>query len=30
LSVSSRGNIRSQTLRAFSVDEMKMLLGKIV
>src|SRR3970040_2573462 len=29
-SVSSRGNIRSQTLRAFSVDEMKMLLGKIV
>lgn len=30
LSVSSRGNIRSQTLRAFSFDEMKMLLGKIV
>ncbi len=30
LSVSSRGNIRSQTLRAFSVDEMKVLLGKMV
>jgi uncharacterized protein with GYD domain len=30
LSVSSRGNIRSQTLRAFSLDEMKMLLGKMV
>lgn len=30
LSVSSRGNIRSQTLRAFSFDEMKMLLGKMV
>jgi uncharacterized protein with GYD domain len=30
LSVSSRGNLRSQTLRAFSFDEMKMLLGKMV
>ena len=30
LSVSSRGNLRSQTLRAFSFDEMKMILGKLV
>ena len=30
LSVSSRGNVRSQTLRAFSFDEMKMILGKMV
>ena len=30
LSVSARGNVRSQTLRAFSFDEMKMLLDKMV
>jgi uncharacterized protein with GYD domain len=30
LSVSSRGNLRCQTLRAFSFDEMKMILGKMV
>jgi uncharacterized protein with GYD domain len=30
LSVSARGNVRSQTLRAFSFDEMKMILGKMV
>ena len=30
LSVSSRGNVRFQTLRAFSFDEMKMILGKMV
>jgi uncharacterized protein with GYD domain len=30
LSVSSRGNLRSQTLRAFSFDEMKMILDKMV
>jgi uncharacterized protein with GYD domain len=30
LSVTARGNIRSQTLRAFSSDEMKMILGKMV
>jgi uncharacterized protein with GYD domain len=30
LSVSSRGNVRSQTLRAFPFDEMKMILGKMV
>jgi len=30
LSVSSRGNVRSQTLRAFSFDEMKLILGKMV
>ena len=30
LSVSSRGNVRSQTLRAFSFDEVKMILGKMV
>ena len=30
LSVSSRGFVRSQTLRAFSFDEMKKVLGKMV
>jgi uncharacterized protein with GYD domain len=30
LSVGSRGNVRSQTLRAFSFDEMKPILGKMV
>ena len=30
LSVCSRGNIRSQTLRAFSFDEVKKILGKMV
>ena len=30
LSVSSRGNVRSETLRAFSFDEMKKILGKMV
>ena len=30
LSVSSRGNVRAQTLRAFSFDEMKMILSKMV
>jgi uncharacterized protein with GYD domain len=30
LSVSSRGNVRSQTLRAFSFDEMKVILGRMV
>ena len=30
LSVSSRGNVRSQMLRAFSFDEMKLILGKMV
>ena len=30
LSVSSRGNVRSETLRAFSFDEMKKILGKLV
>ena len=29
LSVCSRGNVRSQTLRAFSFDEMKTILGKM-
>ena len=29
-SVCSRGNVRSQTLRAFSFDEMKTILGKMV
>ncbi len=29
LSVASRGNVRSQTLRAFSFDEMKKILGKM-
>jgi uncharacterized protein with GYD domain len=28
--ITSRGNVRSQTLRAFSFDEMKMILGKMV
>jgi uncharacterized protein with GYD domain len=30
LSVASRGNVRSETLRAFSFDEMKKVLGKMV
>ena len=30
LSVSSRGNVRSETLRAFSFDEMKKIIGKLV
>ncbi|MGC2409502.1 MAG: GYD domain-containing protein, partial [Methyloceanibacter sp.] len=30
LSVCSRGNVRSMTLRAFSFDEMKKILGKMV
>ena len=30
LSVGSRGNVRSETLRAFSFDEMKTILGKMV
>jgi uncharacterized protein with GYD domain len=30
LSVSSRGNVRSETLRAFSFDEMKKTLSKMV
>ena len=30
LSVSSRGNVRSETLRAFSFYEMKKILGKLV
>ena len=30
LSVSSRGYVRSETLRAFSFDEMKKILGKMV
>lgn len=30
LSVSARGNVRSETLRAFSFDEMKKVLGKMV
>jgi uncharacterized protein with GYD domain len=30
LSAASRGNVRVQTLRAFSVDEMKGILGKLV
>ena len=30
LSVCSRGNVRSPTLRAFSFDEMKTILGKMV
>jgi uncharacterized protein with GYD domain len=29
LSVSALGNVRSQTLRAFSVDDMKGILGKM-
>ena len=30
LSVASRGNVRSETLRAFSLSEMKTILGKMV
>ena len=30
LSVCSRGNVRSETLRAFSFDEMKTILDKMV
>ncbi len=30
LSVASRGNVRAQTLRAFTFDEMKTILGKMV
>jgi uncharacterized protein with GYD domain len=30
LSVASRGFVRSETLRAFSFDEMKKVLGKMV
>jgi uncharacterized protein with GYD domain len=30
LSVGSRGKVRSETLRAFSLDEMKRILGKMV
>ena len=30
LSVASRGNIRSETMRAFSLDEMKKILAKMV
>jgi uncharacterized protein with GYD domain len=30
LSVCSRGNVRSETLRAFSFDEMKTILSKMV
>jgi uncharacterized protein with GYD domain len=30
LSVAARGNVRSETLRAFSFDEMKKVLGKMV
>jgi uncharacterized protein with GYD domain len=30
LSVCSRGNVRSETLRAFSFEEMKKILGKMV
>jgi len=29
LKVGSLGNVRSQTMRAFSVDEMRNMLGKI-
>ncbi len=29
-SVGSRGNVRTETLRAFSLDEMKGILGKMV
>jgi len=29
LKVGSLGNVRSQTLRAFSVDEMRAILGKV-
>jgi uncharacterized protein with GYD domain len=30
LSVASRGNVRSETLRVFSADEMKKVLGKMI
>jgi uncharacterized protein with GYD domain len=30
VSVGSRGKVRSETLRAFSFDEMKRVLGKMV
>jgi len=30
LSISSRGNVRCETLRAFSFDEMKKILSKMV
>jgi uncharacterized protein with GYD domain len=30
LSVSSRGNVRSETMRAFSLSEMKAVIGKLV
>jgi uncharacterized protein with GYD domain len=30
LSFCSRGNVRSETLRAFSFEEMKKILGKMV
>ena len=30
LSIASRGNVRSETLRAFSFDEMKKILGRMV
>jgi uncharacterized protein with GYD domain len=30
LSVAARGNVRSETLRAFSLDEMKKVLDKMV
>ena len=30
LSVCSRGNVRSETLRAFSFEEMKKIIGKMV
>ncbi len=30
LSVASRGNVRTETLRAFSFDEMKKIHGKMV
>jgi uncharacterized protein with GYD domain len=30
LSISSRGNVRCETLRAFSFDEMKNIVAKMV
>ena len=30
LSVASRGNVHSETLRAFTFDEMKKIMGKMV
>ncbi len=30
LSVASRGNVRSETMRAFTFDEMKKIIGKMV